>query len=121
MCTGKIKNAVQASKTLSTFARHRKARLEFAERHLEWTVKDWKKILWSDETKINWFGSDRRNQVWIDKENRRDPRRIKQTVKFGGGNLTCLSGPLNGRYESCSQNVSQYSPLRYCLLSFLYN
>ena len=120
--TGKIKNAVQASKTLSTLnnnniipqtvcnalkstgmisvakqrkpllvARHRKARLEFAERHLEWTVEDWKKVLWSDETKINRFGSDGRDQVWIDKENRRDPRRIKQTVKFGGGNLMMWS------------------------------
>ena len=116
--TSKIKNAVQASKTLSTLnnnnitpqtvcnalkstgmisvakqrklllvARHRKARLEFAERHLEWTVEDWKKVLWSDETKINRFGSDGRDQVWIDKENRKDPRRIKQTVKFGRGNL----------------------------------
>ena len=68
-------------------ARHRKARLEFAERHLDWTVEDWKKIVWSDETKINRFGSDGRDQVWIDKENRKDSRRIKQTVKFGGGNL----------------------------------
>ena len=68
-------------------ARHRKARLELAERHLEWTVKDWKKVLWSHETKINRFGSDGRDQVWIDKENRKDPRRIKQTVKFEGGNL----------------------------------
>lgn len=116
--TGKIKNAVQASKTLSTLnndtitpqtvrnalkstgmisvakqrkpllvARHRKARLEFAERHLDWTVEDWKKVVWSDETKINRFGSDGRDQVWIDKENRKDPRRVKQTVKFGGGNL----------------------------------
>ena len=69
--TGKIKNAVQAAKSLSILnnttitpqtvcralkstgmisvakqrkplliARHRKARLEFAERHLEWTVED---------------------------------------------------------------------------------
>ena len=116
--TGKIKNAVQASKALSTLnnntvsaqtvrralkstglisvakqrkpllaPRHRKARLEFAERHLEWTVEDWAKVVWSDETKINRFGSDGREQVWIDKENRQDSRRIKQTVKFGGGNL----------------------------------
>ena len=71
-------------KPLLEVVRYRKARLEFAERHLDWTVEDWKKVVWSDETKINRFGSD---QVWIDKENRKDPRRIKQTVKFGGGNL----------------------------------
>ena len=71
--TGKIKNAVQAARTLSTInhqkvtpqtvrnslkstgmvsvakqkkpllaTRHIKARLEFAQRHLEWTEKDWK-------------------------------------------------------------------------------
>lgn len=116
--TGKIKNAVQAAKSLSKInkqnitpqtvrnalkstgmisvakqkrplltKKHRKARLEFAERHLEWTVDDWAKVWWSDETKINRLGSDGRDQVWIDKENRQDPRRIKQTVKFGGGNL----------------------------------
>ena len=49
-------------------ARHRKARLEFAERNLEWTIEDWKKVVWSDETKINRFGSDGKDQVWIDKE-----------------------------------------------------
>ena len=36
---------------------HRKARMEFAERHLEWTIEDWKKVWWSDETKINCLGS----------------------------------------------------------------
>ena len=55
--------------------------MEFAERHLEWTVDDWMRVWWSDETKINRLGSDGKDQVWIDKENRQDPRRIKQTVK----------------------------------------
>ena len=67
--------------------RHRKARLEFAERHLEWTVDDWAKVWWSDETKINHLGSDGMEQVWIEKENRQDPRRIEETTKHGGGNL----------------------------------
>jgi len=66
---------------------YRRIRLEFAERHLEWTVNDWKRVWWSDETKINRLGSDERDQVWVDKENRQDHRRMKQTVKFGGGKL----------------------------------
>jgi hypothetical protein len=45
---------------------HRKARMEFAERHLEWTIEDWKKVWWSDETKINCLGSDGRKYVWKD-------------------------------------------------------
>ncbi|KAJ1305444.1 hypothetical protein OPQ81_000454 [Rhizoctonia solani] len=32
---------------------HQKACHEFAEAHKHWTVEDWKKVLWSDETKIN--------------------------------------------------------------------
>jgi hypothetical protein len=46
--------------------RHRRARMEFAERHLEWTIEDWKKVIQSDETKINCLGSDGRKYVWKD-------------------------------------------------------
>lgn len=33
--------------------RNRQARLRFAIEHIGWTVEDWKKILWSDETWVN--------------------------------------------------------------------
>jgi Transposase len=36
---------------------HRKERLEFAQAHEHWTLEDWKKVVWSDETKINHLGS----------------------------------------------------------------
>ena len=32
---------------------HRQKRLEFAHYHGNWTVEDFKRVLWSDETKIN--------------------------------------------------------------------
>ena len=44
--------------------RHRQQRLAFALKHREWTVEDWKRVIWSDETKINRFGSDGRQWVW---------------------------------------------------------
>ena len=44
--------------------KHKKARLEFAKRHKDWTIEDWKKVIWSDETKINIFGSDGRQYRW---------------------------------------------------------
>ena len=34
-------------------ASHRQRRLKFARDHENWTVEDWKRVLWSDETKIN--------------------------------------------------------------------
>jgi hypothetical protein len=62
-------------------------RLRFATIHKDWTVEDWKRVVFSDETKINCFNIDGRSWCWInDKEN--VPNRIvKQTVKHGGGSI----------------------------------
>ena len=43
-------------------AQHRRERLKFAMKYAEWTVEDWKTVIWSDETKINRFWSDRKQQ-----------------------------------------------------------
>ena len=37
--------------------RHIAQRLKWAKEHQSWTANDWKTVLWSDETKINLFGS----------------------------------------------------------------
>ncbi|KAJ1300084.1 hypothetical protein OPQ81_002566 [Rhizoctonia solani] len=37
---------------------HVKARIHFAETHKDWTIEDWKRVLWSDKTKIKRLGSD---------------------------------------------------------------
>ncbi|KAG1006338.1 hypothetical protein G6F26_013891 [Rhizopus arrhizus] len=39
-------------------AKHRKARLEWALAHRYWTIDDWRKVIFSDESKINVWGSD---------------------------------------------------------------
>lgn len=36
----------------------RRKRLQWAKKHVSWTSEQWKKILWSDETRISIFGSD---------------------------------------------------------------
>jgi transposase len=41
-------------------AKNIKARLAFAKKHKDWTIDDWKRVIWSDETKINRFCSDGR-------------------------------------------------------------
>lgn len=38
--------------------KQRKKRITWAKEHILWTTDDWKKVLWSDETKISIFGSD---------------------------------------------------------------
>jgi transposase len=50
--------AVTKRKRPLLLSRHRRERMHFAERHLHWTVEDWKSVIYSDETKINHLGSD---------------------------------------------------------------
>ena len=38
--------------------------MNFAEAHNNWTVEDQKRVIWSDETKINPLGSDGKKQAW---------------------------------------------------------
>ncbi|KAG0927532.1 hypothetical protein G6F57_015613 [Rhizopus arrhizus] len=39
-------------------------RLQWAKSHQHWTVDDWKRVIFSDETKINRFGSDGKAYAW---------------------------------------------------------
>jgi len=65
---------------------HRLECLKFARYHKNWTVEDWKGILWSDETKINSIGSDGRAYVWKKRGEPLSDRTTTPTVKHGGGN-----------------------------------
>src|ERR1700733_7597398 len=44
-------------------ARHHKAHLDFAHAHKDWTLDDWKRVVWSDKTKINCLGSN--GHKWV--------------------------------------------------------
>jgi uncharacterized membrane protein len=50
-------------------------------------MEDWKRILWTDETKINCLGSDGRKWVWEQVGEPSSDRLVESTVKFGGGNV----------------------------------
>ena len=39
--------------------------LGFAQRYEDWTFDDWKHVIFSDETKINWLYSNDRSRCWI--------------------------------------------------------
>jgi transposase len=81
-----MKSCVKAKKPLLKRS-HIKARLDFARKYQHWTEADWHRVIWSDETKINRFGSDGRIWVWKKAQEKLSKRLIKPTVKFGGGSL----------------------------------
>lgn len=67
--------------------RHIKQRLAFALKHQHWTVEDWKRVVWSDETKVNRMGSDGRKWGWRARNARLQPYHVQATLKHGGGSI----------------------------------
>ena len=53
--------------------------------HENWTVEDWKRVLWTDETKINRIGSDGKVYIWKERGEPLSGRTTSPTVKHGGG------------------------------------
>ncbi len=81
-----LKAVVKKKKPLLSTG-HKKKRLAFALKYQHWTVEDWKRVIWSDETKVNRIGSDGQEYVWKKKGQGLISREVKGTVKFGGGSL----------------------------------
>ena len=52
-----------AAKKLFMSAKNRKARLEFAKANKNRTVEQWRRLLWSDESKFNLKSSDSKRSV----------------------------------------------------------
>lgn len=59
----------------------------FVSRHLHWTANDWKKVLFSDESKFNIFGSDSAQFIHRPANKKLDPRYVSETLKHDGGNI----------------------------------
>ncbi len=74
--------------------RHKKAHLEFARAHADKDEDYWDSILWSDETKINVFGTDGFKTGWRRKVEEYKEKCMVPTVKHGGGSVLmwgCMS------------------------------
>lgn len=56
-------------------------------KYKRWAVEQWKRVIWSDETKINLVGSDGIKWVWRRPGSALTEQHVKGTVKFGGGSL----------------------------------
>jgi transposase len=68
-----------------------KDRLAWAKAHADWTPDDWKRVVWTDETKIDRFGADGRKYGWKRDREPLQSHHVQQTVKHGGGNIKLWS------------------------------
>ena len=66
---------------------HKVTRFKWAKTYQYWTVEDWKKVVWSDETKINIWGSDGVKYFWSRDCDPIQDHHLGLTVKHGGGSL----------------------------------
>src|SRR5215216_1071098 len=67
--------------------KHKKSRYNFAKKYENWTVEDWSKVIWSDESKFKIFGSDGKQYYWKRPGEPIKDHYIQPTVKFGSGSV----------------------------------
>ncbi len=68
-------------------AKNRKRRLQLAQAHQNWTIEDWKNVVWSDESGFLLRHSNGRVRIWHKKHESMDPSCLVSTVQAGGGGV----------------------------------
>ncbi len=79
---------------------HRRKRKMWAEHKLEWGKEEWDRVVFSDESKFNLFGSDGRQYCRRRKGEELLERNVQKVVKYGGGNVMvwgCITANGPGR------------------------
>jgi transposase len=92
-------------------AKNIKDRLEFAKCHKDWTIADWKRVIFSDESKISRFCSDGMSWCWKRHGDNLQEHQIRQTVKNGRGNIMiwgCMTYDGPGFMWKLQGTMSQY-------------
>jgi hypothetical protein len=95
------------------------ARLEWALQYKDWTVEDWKKVIWSDESSI-WVGANPRRQ-WVirPKGERLNPKYVKRSFKSVQVKVMvwgCFTGDRLGPLLICDEGgigASEYEDILY--------
>ncbi|GFT27626.1 transposable element Tc1 transposase [Trichonephila clavipes] len=67
--------------------RNTRKSLDFAKSHVNLSDGFWNKVIFSDESKFNIFGSDGRQYVWRKPNTELEKQHLTPTVKYGGGSV----------------------------------
>ena len=104
-----------------TTSKNRSERVKWARTHLKWTLEQWKKILWSDESRVALDGPDGGAKIWRRKHEVMHPDCLSPTAQHtagvmvwgcanwhGLGPLVFLDGPITGEVYSELLEVHVY-------------
>lgn len=72
--------------------RHKQARLQYSRNHVDWTLGDWSRVLFTDESRICLSSDDRRGRVLRRPGERYAQCTIAQRVSYGGGSVMVWGG-----------------------------
>jgi transposase len=89
-----IQSRVAAVKPLLT-DQQRENRLKWCLDRRNWTIRQWKSVIWSDESRFKIFRSDGPTRVWRKSGERYKIENMRPSVKHGGGGIMvwgCFSG-----------------------------
>lgn len=90
---------------------NRQKRLAFAKEYVNKPPEFWHRVIFSDESKYNIFGSDGRIRVWRRPNDALNPKCTVKTVKHGGGGLMvwgCMASSGVGKMEIVEGIMNQF-------------
>lgn len=88
-----------------------KKRLAWAKSHKHWTTDDWRKVIWSDESKFTLFQTTGKSYVRRRAGEAHLPECIVPTVKHGGGNVMvwgCFRAGKKGKLHWIKDTMDQH-------------
>ena len=89
-------------------------RLVWAREHRHWTISDWEKVIFSDDTKLLCVNPSGRALCWRTVGDRSlGARVVKPTKKFGGGSLMIMGMHGSKRGGKCMSHLTTMEPSVY--------
>ncbi|GFX44969.1 transposable element Tcb1 transposase [Trichonephila clavipes] len=93
---------------------NRQARLALAKMYVNQSTEYWENVIFIDESKCNFFGSDGKRKVWRKSNTAMHVKNVRPTIKYGGGDQIvwgCMASSGVGTFYSCLHSANKKKKL----------